>query len=383
MDFQSYAKIPESSKKWKLTSEQYKQINTCTWVATEKVHGAHFVFLTNGRHVQCAKRKSLLSEKDTFFGYKTLYEELSSKVLRLFECIHGLKGTPLKQIAVHGELFGGCYPHPDVPQNPNVEAIQTGVYYSPNIEFCAFDICLYFTSSHTQFLSYPIAIELFQEVDMLYAEPLCIGSFQELIQWPLPFETTWPCKWGLPSIAENVAEGIVIKPFEEIIWEGVTNATFRPVIKRKIEHFSEKKKFHGAQKWKEVTTSETFERLKWECIARVTHNRLQTTNSKVGSWYDGDQIRARSIYRAFIHDIWEELEEECSSMLNTLTHTEHQQLQSILHQESRVLFQRHAPQRTIPKKLQKYSSCSRISQATLRSFSKHELKLKNKENQNV
>ena len=46
------------------------------------------------------------------------------------------------RVLLFGELCGGRYPHPDVPPDPRVEAVQTGVWYSPTVEFYAFDIAL-------------------------------------------------------------------------------------------------------------------------------------------------------------------------------------------------------------------------------------------------
>lgn len=48
----------------------------------------------------------------------------------------------LEKIFIYGELFGGEYPHPEVNPVSGVQAIQTGVYYSPRIEYCAFDIAV-------------------------------------------------------------------------------------------------------------------------------------------------------------------------------------------------------------------------------------------------
>jgi hypothetical protein len=48
----------------------------------------------------------------------------------------------IERVLLFGELCGGRYPHPDVEPDARVEAVQTGVYYSPTIEFYAFDIAL-------------------------------------------------------------------------------------------------------------------------------------------------------------------------------------------------------------------------------------------------
>lgn len=39
-------------------------------------------------------------------------------------------------VYVYGELFGGGYPD----KVSNYELVQTGVYYTPEIEYCVFDI---------------------------------------------------------------------------------------------------------------------------------------------------------------------------------------------------------------------------------------------------
>ena len=46
----------------------------------------------------------------------------------------------VEHVFLYGELYGGQYPHPDVDPVPGLQAVQTGVYYSPHIEFCAFDL---------------------------------------------------------------------------------------------------------------------------------------------------------------------------------------------------------------------------------------------------
>lgn len=41
------------------------------WVATEKVHGANFQMVSDGKEVRCGKRTAFLSENDSkeFFGF--------------------------------------------------------------------------------------------------------------------------------------------------------------------------------------------------------------------------------------------------------------------------------------------------------------------------
>lgn len=39
------------------------------WVATEKIHGTNFAFVCDGVEVICAKRTSLLKDKDSFYNF--------------------------------------------------------------------------------------------------------------------------------------------------------------------------------------------------------------------------------------------------------------------------------------------------------------------------
>ena len=43
--FAGYIKIPETSAKWNLTTQETKLMKTTKWVVLEKVHGANFCFV--------------------------------------------------------------------------------------------------------------------------------------------------------------------------------------------------------------------------------------------------------------------------------------------------------------------------------------------------
>jgi len=80
-----------------------------------------------------------------------------------------------------GELFGGAYPHKDVPANPKVKPVQTGIWYSPNIEFIAFDLAFEVENSATtgrQYADYESAIAVFTKAKLFYAEPLFVGKYE-------------------------------------------------------------------------------------------------------------------------------------------------------------------------------------------------------------
>lgn len=57
-------------------------------------------------------------------------------------------------ITVYGELFGGHYPHDSVSPVSGLKPVQTGIYYSPSLEFFVFDIAIHKQDKAAAFLSY-------------------------------------------------------------------------------------------------------------------------------------------------------------------------------------------------------------------------------------
>ena len=88
-----------------------------TWVALEKLHGAQLVVGVRGVRegvVRFGKRKAWLADDEPFFGWQLLRAELTDSALRVARAVGG-EG---RDVYLYGELFGGRYPHPDVPRCP-------------------------------------------------------------------------------------------------------------------------------------------------------------------------------------------------------------------------------------------------------------------------
>jgi Rnl2 family RNA ligase len=161
--FSEYEKMPNTLKKLGLDSNDLSKIEKYKWVVTEKVHGANFSFVYENNILKFAKRKDYLSWSEDFFGYQLVVHELVNKILRLFEYL----STEVKasKLVVYGELFGGKYPHPDVMAIENLHPIQTGVYYTPTIEFCAFDIAVEPEKGMKYYLDFEKSLRLFEKFD--------------------------------------------------------------------------------------------------------------------------------------------------------------------------------------------------------------------------
>jgi hypothetical protein len=107
-------------------------------------------------------------------------------------------------VTLYGELFGGAYPHLDVPPVPGVQAVQTGVYYSPRIEFCAFDLAREDAQGERHYLDSDVLLKLCEAEGVLVAKPLLIGSYEQALEFPTGFESHVPGWFGLPPLRGSV-----------------------------------------------------------------------------------------------------------------------------------------------------------------------------------
>lgn len=310
-EFEGYGKISESSSHWLLEKSDHTTFKRAVWCVTEKIHGANFCFVCDddGERVRCGKRTSLLTDTDDFFGYKRrLFREIVPKIQQLYQYVKNTFPL-LEKLYVFGELFGGAYPHPDVPKVPNVGAIQTGIWYCPDIEYCAFDLAI--VTDHKQtYLDYEYALPAFQHVQLFHAEPLFIGRYEEALDFKLGFNSHVPAKLGLPPLPEaNKAEGIVIKPMQEIMVKANKGATVRAIVKKKIEEFSEDK-YSQAQK-PELKNADggltDVDLLRFEIDALTTENRLNNALSKTGAVTTDDKEKLKELLNLYVKDVIEQL----------------------------------------------------------------------------
>ena len=144
--------------------------------------------------IRFAKRSTFLQDNDWFYNYQLIKPRLKKNV----EKISQLLGN--KPIIVYGELFGGWYPDPDtwegaqIGKNRRIDdkgfclieqedrAIQEGIYYSPTIEYMVFDIAVV-EDNEIKFINYLDLIDLVKQTELLYAKPLKIASYNELINF--------------------------------------------------------------------------------------------------------------------------------------------------------------------------------------------------------
>lgn len=239
------------------------------WVATEKIHGAQLVVASDGDVVRFGKRKAWLDGDEPFFGWQMLRNELEVAITR----IHAALARDAA-IYIYGELFGGAYPHPEIEALPGLSPVQTGIWYAPTLHFAAFDLLLVTADDEPVFLAHAQLESVAQEAGLLTVPVLGRGTRRELLELPVRYGSTVAGLLGLPAIADNVAEGYVLKPDAEL------PARTRALVKHKIPEFDENR-FDESMPFDHHAQLSIAELLRWAAVM-INPVRIASARSKVG-----------------------------------------------------------------------------------------------------
>ena len=298
-EFKKYSKIPEASNLI-LSKIEESGIDTSDWVALEKIHGANYAFYVHNGIYKPACRSKFLDNPGEFYNSNLAVEKIIPNIIQLSDMF------PDTTIRLCGELFGGRYPHPDVPKVPNVSRIQKGVWYSPDVWFYLFDIVI-----NDKYIPHDEVVDIGKRIGIIVAEPLHRGSLRELMEVSEEFETTVPEMLGLPKIDDNLAEGLVIKP---------NNPTFfrsgkRVILKRKNPKFRERQ-----AKRKERKPIKTIELL--DQSAKEFYNKLSSyiTEQRLDNMISHGETYKNfgAIQGAYVQDMLEELEQNEGITIHSL-----------------------------------------------------------------
>lgn len=290
MEFRKYNSLENTYLKEELDRIITSGNHLGEFVVQEKVHGANFSIWYDGKTFKMAKRSGFLEENEAFYGAQKVLEKYQNQVENLYKMLNNedkkenqndtnsANDTNPAKLAIFGELFGGSYPHKGVERVKNVQKIQSGVFYNPDIDFYVYDICV-----NGSFLSVDRCNELFAKNSFFYAKTLFRGAFEEALKYPNEFLTTIPFWLDLPEmddpIAPNICEGVVIKP---ISTKYLPNGS-RIILKNKNEKWSEKKQNTSQNASKtEIQLSENGKVLFDELLSLITENRLKNVISKIG-----------------------------------------------------------------------------------------------------
>lgn len=168
-------------------------------------------------------------------SWEELVERYRPRLLRLHAHIRQLF-PDVRSVTVYGELFGGLYPHRTVACCKACVPVRTEVYYAPDYEFYAFDICVEGVRGSAKgrwqgrgagdsaggdsgndnggmsYLSLSVCNHLLDGLGFCYARTLFQGSFAECLRYPNCFPTHLPEGFGLPPLRNNWCAGTVIRP---------------------------------------------------------------------------------------------------------------------------------------------------------------------------
>jgi len=258
------------------------------WLCFEKIHGANGCIIVGDNNIQFARRRAIVDPSDKFYNYEKIVDKYKDKLRQLYINIVDVH-TTVTVVRVYGELYGGIYPGQKSVDIP----VQQGVYYSPNVEFMAFDIHIDTNDGNSEWLSYKKYSSELGRVGIPYIVPLFEGSFKDAIKVDNYFVTTIPKIHGLPLTEGNICEGIVIKPSENILLDGE-----KIMIKSKNDKFTEK----APASTKNLKITEIPEEIR-DLSEYINNNRLDAAISKIGE--PGPENMGK-IIKEFISDILEE-----------------------------------------------------------------------------
>lgn len=207
------------------------------WVALEKVHGAQMVIAVDGEGVHFGKRKAWLRHDEPFFGWQLLRAPLTIAA-------HAARARlVVDTVVLYGELYGGAYPHPDVPAVPGLAPVQTGIWYAPDLRYAVFDVLVASgAQDEGEFLAHREVVALAREIGLDSPPVLHSGPRSACLMVPVRQPTRVPLVRGLPELAGNLAEGVVLKP------DARARPSTRIVYKQKIAEFDEQR-FAEAEAW--------------------------------------------------------------------------------------------------------------------------------------
>jgi len=275
----------------------------------EKIHGVNLAIYCDGESIQFAAREHVITGDEKFYGLNDISQELAIDAFNLWHIIKQYEAAEfVTGFIIYGELFGGMYPHSEVPKNNDVIRVQKGVHYGPDTMFIAFD--LYVTSqepedlSEGSFINVSFANNLFDTVGITRAETLHFGNLDSCLEYSSEFQTTIPSISGLPEIEDNICEGVVIKPDNSLY----LNSGKRVVIKNKNERFSEKNRERKHKPTEPLSPiTEAFVNT---ALSYVNENRYNNVVSKMGE-IDYDEPKNISILiPALVKDVMEDFVKE-------------------------------------------------------------------------
>jgi len=278
MKFKKYHTIENSFQQEFISAIMEQGLGNIDFVVQEKVHGANLCFITDGQTIHTARRNELIIEDENFYNAHLVLEQYKHQIIALF---HDIAEQYLaSEISIFGEIFGGGYPHPDVPVDHKSQLVQRGIYYCPSNDFYAFDILI----NGESYLDTETMNQLFKKHKFHYAKTLFKGNLTECLSYPNAFKTTIPQEFNLPELDGNICEGVVIRPINPLFLKSGE----RIIVKNKNEKWAENNNYidksllNSLLKLEGENLSDDALFLCEEIYKLITINRLNNVVSKIG-----------------------------------------------------------------------------------------------------
>lgn len=330
MQFKKYNSIENTEKKKFVDKIYIEGVSDIGWGFTEKMHGSNFSMWYDGNELKGAKRSSFLDDPSGFFNADTVMNRYGDAVKALFN-IYELPYDNLKGVAVYGELIGGHFDDPNVPDESGIEPVQKGVSYTPDREWVIFDIAL-ITDDEIQFVGIQKMMDLVGELqDMgypvkhapfFYASDdfdTCLEVAQNTIN---EYESQVPPMLGYDGPEGNKMEGVVIRPmYDDVHFRNGK----RVIFKLKNEAFSEKNggKSKSTKKENIQLTQEASDLLDI-AITYINRNRVESVISKYGQVTHEDFGKINGMMNK---DVINELRDDYPERFNALEKKDRKRLQ--------------------------------------------------------
>jgi Rnl2 family RNA ligase len=277
MQFTKFNSIENSYQEEFVQAIEERGFGDGAYIVQEKVHGANFSLITDGKTISTAKRTGFIAKNDNFHNSQSVLSKYETKLNNLYA--HLTEKRHIKTLTVFGEIFGGGYPHSDVENYKENQLVQRGIYYSPDNEFYAFDILI----NNDYYLDVDSANQLFEKFSFIYAKTLFKGSLRDCLNYSNAFKSIIPAEFNLPEIEGNLCEGVVIRPEKPLFF----NNGSRVILKNKNESWSENNNYIDKQILKQIGQndaglSEEAEDLCGKAYVYISENRLENVISKIG-----------------------------------------------------------------------------------------------------
>jgi hypothetical protein len=126
---------------------------------------------------------------------------------------------------------------------PGLAPVQTGIWYAPDLRYAVFDVLVASgEADEGEFLAHREVVALAREIGLDSPPVLHSGPRSACLMVPVRQPTRVPAALGLPELAGNLAEGVVLKP------DARARPSTRIVYKQKIAEFDEQR-FGESEAW--------------------------------------------------------------------------------------------------------------------------------------